>query len=139
MKTSPAPGGKTANILSRLQSVRATGPDRWQAHCPAHEDKSPSLSIRDAGDGRTLLHCFAGCAVDDILASIGMSWEALYPDHDGRKRLRQNPVEIARLNHCRYVLLIAAADQRQGREHTPTDRAAIADAIAVMQRGGRHG
>ena len=31
------------------------------ARCPAHDDREPSLSIRDGGDGRVLVHCHAGC------------------------------------------------------------------------------
>lgn len=47
---------------------------RWSAcgglcRCPAHDDRSPSLSVR-AGRTRLLLHCFAGCAPADILRSI---------------------------------------------------------------------
>lgn len=37
--------------------------------CPAHEDRTPSLSIR-AGRRRLLLHCFAGCAATDILRAL---------------------------------------------------------------------
>ena len=37
------------------------------AICPAHPDKNPSLSIRE-DNGRILVHCFAGCPVEDICA-----------------------------------------------------------------------
>ncbi len=37
--------------------------------CPAHEDRSPSLSWRVTGD-RLLLRCFAGCSWDEILAAV---------------------------------------------------------------------
>ena len=32
-------------LLSRVDGVRSTGQDRWQARCPAHDDKTPSLAI----------------------------------------------------------------------------------------------
>jgi putative DNA primase/helicase len=38
--------------------------------CPAHEDRTPSLSVR-AGRSRLLLHCFAGCRAADILRALG--------------------------------------------------------------------
>jgi hypothetical protein len=38
-------------ILARLQAVRRSGRG-WVAHCPAHEDRSPSLSVREGWDGR---------------------------------------------------------------------------------------
>jgi DNA primase len=48
-------------LLSRLTGLKQTAKG-WVALCPAHADKSPSLSIRLADDGKILLHCFAGCA-----------------------------------------------------------------------------
>jgi hypothetical protein len=38
--------------------------------CPAHDDERPSLSWRLAGDGRLLLHCFAGCTFEDIRRAV---------------------------------------------------------------------
>ncbi|MGC1468365.1 MAG: toprim domain-containing protein [Sphingorhabdus sp.] len=37
--------------------------------CPAHEDRTPSLSIRQ-GDRSILVTCFAGCSNDDVLKAI---------------------------------------------------------------------
>jgi hypothetical protein len=67
-------------LLDGLQGVRPTGPGRWVARCPAHEDRSPSLSVRELPDGRVLLHCFAGCATADVLDSIGLTLAALFPE-----------------------------------------------------------
>lgn len=67
------------NILSRLDKVRAIGPDRWNARCPAHPDKSPSLAIRELDDGRVLLHCFTGCDISAILGALGLEFSDLYP------------------------------------------------------------
>ena len=67
-------------ILSRLDKVREIGSNRWIASCPAHEDKSPSLSIRELPDGRTLVHCFAGCATEDVLSAVSLSWKDLRPE-----------------------------------------------------------
>ena len=33
----------------------------WIARCPAHHDRTPSLSISQSTDGKVLVHCFAGC------------------------------------------------------------------------------
>jgi hypothetical protein len=66
-------------ILDRLQGVRQSGAGRWIALCPAHEDRSPSLSIREkADDGRVLVHCFGGCPAADVLAAIGLSFAELF-------------------------------------------------------------
>lgn len=47
---------------------------RWTGNgglclCPAHDDRSPSLSVR-LGRARLLLHCFAGCTARDILDAL---------------------------------------------------------------------
>jgi putative DNA primase/helicase len=44
---------------------RKSGP-RWMAPCPAHQDRTPSLSLIDAGGGLVLWHCHAGCSQRDV-------------------------------------------------------------------------
>lgn len=67
------------NLLSRLERVKSTGAGRWQARCPAHDDKGPSLSIRELDDGRTLVHCFAGCSVHEVVGAVGLDLADLFP------------------------------------------------------------
>jgi len=69
-------------LLSRLSGVRKCGPGKWLARCPAHDDRSPSLSIKDTGDA-TLIHCFAGCAASDVLVAVGLDFRDLFPDYAG--------------------------------------------------------
>jgi hypothetical protein len=61
------------DLIARLDAVRTTGPGRWLARCPAHEDRRPSLAIRGLENGRTLLHCFAGCPVDSVVSALGLA------------------------------------------------------------------
>lgn len=68
------------NLLNQLSRVKKTGADRWMACCPAHQDKTASLSIKDLPDGRMLLHCFAGCEPDAVLAAIGLTFADLMPE-----------------------------------------------------------
>ena len=42
---------------------------RALCRCPAHADRSPSLSIRQ-GDRGVLVHCFAGCNPVDVLRAL---------------------------------------------------------------------
>jgi len=65
-------------VLDRLDRVRQMAPGRWMARCPAHEDKGPSLSIRETDDGRVLVHCFSGCGATDVVASLGLSLSDLF-------------------------------------------------------------
>jgi len=45
----------------------------WVDLCPAHDDRSPSLSTNIAADGKLLLHCFVGCTFESIVAAAGLS------------------------------------------------------------------
>ena len=44
-----------AEALAKALGGRKAGCG-WTALCPAHDDRAPSLSIRDAEDGRILVH-----------------------------------------------------------------------------------
>lgn len=67
------------DILGRLKNVKHNGTG-WVALCPAHDDKKQSLSIDIGNDGRTLLKCFAGCEIRDILKKVGLELKDLYND-----------------------------------------------------------
>ena len=68
-----------AAFLDRLHGARPTGHNRWLAKCPAHQDRRPSLSVRELDDGRVLVHDFSGCTVADIVAAIGLELHDLFP------------------------------------------------------------
>jgi len=38
--------------------------------CPAHDDKTPSLSITDAPGGKILVHCHRGCSQEAVVAEL---------------------------------------------------------------------
>jgi hypothetical protein len=63
------------DVLSRLRGVRRSG-SGWQALCPAHHDKGPSLSIREGENGRVLLYCFADCTYRQIVEALGLAPQA---------------------------------------------------------------
>lgn len=71
-------------LLSRLDKVRRTGQGRWLARCPAHNDRGPSLSIRELDDGRLLVHCFAGCDIGSVLSSLSLDMDVLFPEGEIR-------------------------------------------------------
>ena len=67
-------------FLSKLTKVKARGAGRWIACCPAHDDKSPSMSIAECPDGRVLVHCFAECGIMAIVEAVGMKVSDLMPE-----------------------------------------------------------
>lgn len=68
------------DFLSRLEKVKRTGKGSWLARCPAHMDKSPSLSVGVGDDGRILIRCFAECGAEAVVAAVGLEMSDLYPD-----------------------------------------------------------
>lgn len=57
--------------------VKDLGHGRWSAQCPAHDDRDPSLSIKECEDGTVLVHCFAGCPTNAVVESIGWQMSML--------------------------------------------------------------
>lgn len=84
------------SLLARLEGVRTNGPGRWVARCPAHRDRSPSLSVAEK-EGRVLLHCFAGCGAIDVLEAVGMSWSDVMPERVGEFRPERQAFPAAQL------------------------------------------
>jgi hypothetical protein len=58
---------KATEIAPRLYGRRSGA--GWVARCPAHDDKNPSLSLRDV-DGKVLVHCHAGCEQAAVIAAL---------------------------------------------------------------------
>lgn len=66
-------------VLAALPDPKRDGAG-WRARCPSHEDRRASLGIREAEDGRVLMRCRAGCKTEAVVAALGLTWGALYPD-----------------------------------------------------------
>lgn len=99
-------------VLSRLDKVKPSGKGRWVACCPAHADKSPSLSISETADGTVLIHCFAGCKSADVVSSAGLELSSLFPGNlsfAAQLCYRRKSLTSAR-DHCRLLLDIAQAN-----------------------------
>ena len=58
----------SADDIARALNGRRSGRS-WIARCPAHDDRTPSLSITQ-GDDRVLVHCFSGCSWQAIFAAL---------------------------------------------------------------------
>ena len=52
--------------LKNRVNATSTGEDGWIGTCPCHDDKSPSLSVKNA-DGKILVHCHAGCSQEALI------------------------------------------------------------------------
>jgi hypothetical protein len=113
------------DILNRLSQVRGRG-ESWTARCPAHDDKSPSLAIRFKPDGRVLMHCFGGCAVDDVLGAIGLDINDLFDDGPVQRGDQVKPAfyatDLLRIISVESLIVaLSAIDMSNGKPLSPDD------------------
>jgi hypothetical protein len=59
----------TAEAIAKGLGGRKAG-GGWAARCPAHDDRTPSLSIRDADENKVLVRCHAGCDQERVIAAL---------------------------------------------------------------------
>jgi hypothetical protein len=64
---SPDLEAQAADLVKRLGGTWS--PRGAMCHCPAHDDRSPSLSVR-VGEKALLFNCFAGCDTLDVIRAI---------------------------------------------------------------------
>ncbi len=76
----------TAELIAKALGGRKIG-SGWSARCPTHDDRTPSLSLRDTSDGKVLVRCHAGCNQDQVIAYLKAS--DLWPKSSQRP-LRNN-------------------------------------------------
>ena len=83
----------TAEIIAKALGGRKTG-GGWTARCPAHDDRKPSLSIRDADSNTVLVRCHAGCDQDRVIAALRARglWAEIPPRSIARNA-RRAPVD----------------------------------------------
>lgn len=106
-------------LLSRLDKVKRKANGQWIACCPAHEDRSPSMTIAELDDGRVLVHCFSGCSVEEILNAIGLGFDALFPpkpeshSHSPKHPIAKPYLPSAVLEALAFEALLVATAARQ--------------------------
>ena len=128
------------DLLQRLTKVKKTGPNTWIACCPSHDDSSPSLAIKES-DGTILLHCFAGCSIDDVCGAIGVEMVDLFPPTDKRewvgveKPVKFGAVRFAAIDALRClagegsVILLLSCDCAEGKVLSESERDRLITAL----------
>jgi hypothetical protein len=88
-------------VLTRLHGVRRAGRG-WTARCPSHDDREPSLSISVGDVQPVVLRCHGGCAPDDVLRAVGLTWADLAPGAEPRAA-RAGEFSPARAGHTAHL------------------------------------
>jgi putative DNA primase/helicase len=109
------------DFLARLTGV-IQQTDGWKTLCPAHEDRTQSLTVKAGTRQPIVLHCHAGCATEAILGALGLGMDAI--SHPQRSRGRPTRVQAT---------LVAAYDYR-GRDGVLRYQSVRFDPKAFRQR-----
>ncbi len=119
-------------VLPALKKVRQGHSGQYMACCPAHEDRSPSLSVRETPDGAVLLHCFGGCSISAVLDALGLEMSDLFPPREvsGREPKRMpcllTPGQALNLlDQEANLVVVVAANLLHGVKLSQTDLARI--------------
>ena len=80
------PSASVERVLAHLWALdcnpRGSDDRGYSARCPAHEDRNPSLSVGQGHDGRALVYCHRGCALEEIAAALHMDMTELFEPDD---------------------------------------------------------
>lgn len=95
-----------ANIVKKLGGVWRNG--GAMCLCPAHDDRSPSLSVR-VGDHSLLFKCFAGCDTIDVLRAIRRMTLAVPVDRSGTAAARSGDLDVIMADRAREIWDSASA------------------------------
>ena len=107
----------TAETIAKALGGRKAG-GGWMARCPAHDDRKPSLSIRDADDGKVLVRCHAGCDQERVIAALRA--RGLWAENGPRSRSRAR--RAARLPSASRIATTPSAARRRSPSGSPRRR-----------------
>lgn len=129
------------DLISMLHKAKRTSDETWIACCPAHNDSSPSMTIRECDDGRWLIHCFAGCEPLSILGALGLKFDDLFPEPLNPAKPIRKPFPAADVIEClafeASVVLCYASAFRDGFKPNTDDVSRLAQAAARIEEGRR--
>ena len=110
-----SPRQRALTIATALQGRRVGY--GWMACCPAHEDRTPSLSICD-GEDKVLVHCHAGCEQDQVIAALRSRglWE-----QTGEPRRRRSVLRPVRDDARRSEIALAIWQSSMPAAGTPVE------------------
>lgn len=114
--------------------IKQTGNNKYLCRCPSHEDKSPSLAITELSD-KILVHCFAGCDAESIMAAIGLTVNDLFSD-DGTEYKKEKAVQFRKeqfMSDYRLIQL-GESDIKQGKEFSTHDKQIFKEAILRVNK-----
>ena len=124
------------DLLNRFDGVRESGSGQYSCRCPAHEDKSNSLGIKQGDGGRILLNCFASCDVKSILDAAGLEWKDILPDNKLYQAEKHsfNPFSVLKMIRDEVLIIgLSSAQIRDGKPLNDKDHDRLLKAIGNVR------
>ena len=110
-------------VVARMDNPRQRG-DKWEARCPAHDDKNPSLGAWLGDNGAVIICCQAGCSKEEILNGLGLTWADMFPEKVGTDSRTAKVVDRYKYVDEAGVLLyeVVRTDPKGFRQRVPDGR-----------------
>jgi hypothetical protein len=99
------------------------------------------MTVRELEDGRVLVHCFAGCSVEEVLNAVGLKFDALFPDKPIGDRVApvRKPFPAADVLEClaneAQIVSIASSRVQEGKTLSDEEKERLKLANARIQLG----
>ena len=122
--------------MNNFDGVRETGNGQYSCRCPAHEDKSASLGIKQGDGDRILLNCFAGCDVISILESAGLEWKDILPNNKlyQAEKYGFNPYAVLKAIRDEVLIIgLSSVDIRNNKPLNDKDHDRLLKAVANVR------
>ena len=123
-------------VLNHFDNVRESGANQHSCRCPAHEDSSNSLGIKQGDGDRILLNCFAGCDVKSILESVNLKWSDIMPDNKLYQVEKQgfNPYSVLKMLRDEVLIIgLSSVDIRAGKKLSDKDHDRLLKAVGNVR------
>ena len=130
------------DLLNRFDGVRETGGGQYSCRCPAYEDKSNSLGIKQGDGDRIMMNCFAGCQTQDILSAVGLTFKDILPTNDYNKEVKEkgfNPYSVLKMIRDEVLIIgLASADIKKGKALNDKEHDRLLKAIGNVRDAYSH-
>ena len=115
-----SPTQELANIANALEAKPRGKRDSYMARCPAHDDKSPSLTLDIGRNGQPVFHCFAGCSQHEVLEAL--EYRGLWSPKGEKRKEDVCPYTASQIEYYLWFYMVAKAGEKRGEPFTPEER-----------------
>ena len=118
-------------VLSALDGVREVR-GHWQARCPAHDDKKPSLSVKEGTRG-VILKCWSGCTFAAIVEALGLKQSDTFYESLTTPQRQHRATKAILKGVCSESLVIVCAASPIGPPLIAEDMARLKTAVTRLR------